>query len=79
MLPSGVDCCVVEIPDSTRGARIVAAVTGSVDDRALIKKMSEELPSIAIPKSFVVIPELPKMGSGKVDFRAVTSLVREMV
>ena len=27
LLPEGVDCCVVEVPDSLKGARIVAAVT----------------------------------------------------
>jgi acyl-[acyl-carrier-protein]-phospholipid O-acyltransferase/long-chain-fatty-acid--[acyl-carrier-protein] ligase len=41
--------------------------------------MSEKLPNIALPKQFVQIEELPKMGSGKIDFRKVTDLVREIV
>ena len=76
-LPAGVDCCVVDIPDSRKGARIIAAVTQKVRERELIKKLARKLPSIAVPKQFVVLAEMPKMGSGKVDFRATASCVRE--
>ena len=41
--------------------------------------MSEQLPNIALPKQFVVIEELPKMGSGKIDFRTVTDMVQTML
>jgi acyl-[acyl-carrier-protein]-phospholipid O-acyltransferase/long-chain-fatty-acid--[acyl-carrier-protein] ligase len=68
---------VVEIPDAIKGARIVAAVTASIEEKKIIKKMAAELPKIALPKIFTVIEELPKMGSGKIDFRTVTNLVRE--
>jgi len=77
LLPEGVDCCVVEVPDSLKGARIVAAVTQQVNERKLLKAMADELPSIALPKQFVVLDEFPKMGSGKIDFRAITDLVRQ--
>jgi len=76
-LPDGVGCCVIKIPDSVKGAKIVAAVTEEVDERVMIKKLSETLPAIAIPKKFIVISELPKMGSGKVDFRTITEMARE--
>ena len=79
LLPDDVSCCVVEVPDSLKGARIVAAVTAEVDEKEMRKKLSEKLPPIAIPKRFVVFPELPKMGSGKVDFRTITRMVREKV
>lgn len=78
-LPDDVACCIVEIPDALKGAKIVAAVTKKIDEKAVLKKMSEELPNIALPKLFVVIEEFPKMGSGKIDFRSVTAMVREMV
>lgn len=79
LLPKDVSCCVVEIPDHVKGARIVAAVTQSVDDRTLLKKMSEHLPNIALPRQFVVLEELPKMASGKIDFRSITETVRDML
>jgi acyl-[acyl-carrier-protein]-phospholipid O-acyltransferase / long-chain-fatty-acid--[acyl-carrier-protein] ligase len=78
-LPEGVICCVVEVPDGVRGARIVAAVTQPVDQASILRQMSEELPNLSLPKAFVVIEELPTMGSGKIDFRRTTELVREIV
>jgi len=79
LLPADVECCVVEIPDPLRGARIVAAVTGQVDEKFILKEMAEQLPKIALPSRFVVIPEMPKLGSGKIDFRAITEQAREIV
>ncbi len=79
LLPYGVSCCVVEVPDSIKGARIVAAVTEKVDRREMIKKLSKKLPPIALPKEFMVFSELPKMASGKFDFRAITDIVREKI
>lgn len=77
LLPDGVSCCVVEIPDPQKGARLIAAVTQKVDENEMRKKMSKELPQINIPSRFMVFDELPKMGSGKVDFRTITEMVRE--
>ena len=79
LLPEGVDCCVVEVPDSLKGAKIVAALTQEVNERKLLKAMGEELPAIALPKQFVVLDEFPKMGSGKIDFRLITELVRQQL
>ncbi len=75
-LPHNVDCCVVEVPDFLKGAKIVATVTDEVDEKAVLKKMDADLPKIAMPRQFFVLDELPKMGSGKVDFRKVTEIVK---
>ena len=79
LLPPDCECCVVEVPDAMRGARIVAAVTAQVEERAILSQMAESLPHIALPKQFVVLPDLPKMTSGKLDFRRITELVRDVV
>lgn len=76
ILPEDVYCSVVEVPDSLKGVRIVAAVTQKVEERKILKQMSEHLPNIALPKQFIVVEELPKMGSGKVDFRTVMEMVQ---
>jgi acyl-[acyl-carrier-protein]-phospholipid O-acyltransferase / long-chain-fatty-acid--[acyl-carrier-protein] ligase len=78
-LPAEVSCAVVEVPDALRGSKIVAAVTGRVDERAVLKKMGAELPRIALPRQFVVVPEFPKMPSGKIDYRALTEAVQDVV
>lgn len=79
LLPPDVECCVVEVPDALRGARIVAAVTQPIDEKATLKKMSEQLPNIAMPSKFVVVSEMPKTGSGKIDFRTITEKVRDII
>jgi len=78
-LPEGVSCCIVEIPDEIKGATIVAAVTKEINKVAILRKMGQELPNIALPRQFYVIEELPMMGTGKIDFRSVTELVNDMV
>ena len=78
-LPEDVACCVVEVPDGVRGARIVAAVARHIDEASVLKQMAGELPNIALPKQFVVIEAIPTMGSGKIDFRRTTELVRDLV
>ena len=79
LLPPDVECCVVEVPDAMRGAKIVAAVTQGIDEKTTLKRMAEQLPKIAIPSKFIVIPELPKTGSGKIDFKTITEKVRDII
>jgi acyl-[acyl-carrier-protein]-phospholipid O-acyltransferase/long-chain-fatty-acid--[acyl-carrier-protein] ligase len=77
-LPPESECCVVEVPDFKKGARLVAAMSGKeVDTEALQKACMRQLPPIAVPKTFIHFAELPKMGSGKIDFRRVTLMVKE--
>jgi acyl-[acyl-carrier-protein]-phospholipid O-acyltransferase / long-chain-fatty-acid--[acyl-carrier-protein] ligase len=76
LISHDMDCCVVEIPDFLKGARIVATITKKVKEKDILKKMSAKLSPIELPKEFLVLNELPKMGSGKVDFRKVTEMVK---
>ena len=73
--PEHVECCAVELPDARRGSRIVAVVTSDVDEQEVLKRLAKELPNLALPKQFVTIPEFPRMGSGKTDFRSLTKIV----
>jgi len=77
ILPEGVECCVVELPDAVKGAKLVAVLSQDVDKKKVTNKLSKELPSIAVPKLFVTLDELPKMGSGKIDFRTTTQIVQK--
>ncbi len=78
-LPEDSHCCVVEIPDAIKGARIVAVVTTPLDEKNILKQMAEHLPPIALPKIFLVWETLPKMGSGKIDFRTISEMAREQL
>lgn len=78
LLPEDVICCVVDIPNPTKGADVVAAVaTGDFDMHKVLRKLKKDLPSIAIPKKFYVIEDIPMMASGKVNFREVERIIRE--
>jgi acyl-[acyl-carrier-protein]-phospholipid O-acyltransferase / long-chain-fatty-acid--[acyl-carrier-protein] ligase len=78
-LPMGVSCCVVEVSHEKKGASIIATVSIEVNKAEMLKKMGSELPNIALPKHFIVIEELPMMGTGKIDFRSVTKIVQEII
>ena len=49
------------------GARIVAAYTGTADERALKKHLREALPKYMLPELLLHRETLPRTGSGKVD------------
>jgi len=78
-LPPGEACCVVAVPDEKRGSRIAAVVTCDVDERAVARELSKELPRVAIPKTFVSVDEIPMLGSSKVDFREAQRLAAERI
>ena len=76
-LPEGVVCCIVDIPDDKKGSYIIAAVSAEVHKMEILRKMMSDLPSIALPREFIILESIPMMGTGKVDFRSVTKIVSE--
>lgn len=79
LLPKDTAFCVVGIPDLRKGVKIVAAITQPIDERRVLQEMSKRLPAIAIPKNFVVLQELPRTSGGKIDFKRVAEVVKELV
>jgi len=79
LLPDETICCVVEVPNPSKGAEIVAAVTTQeIPIKHLQKLLKKSLPALAIPKEFYVMENLPMMSSGKVNFREVETICREL-
>lgn len=64
-------CCVVDLPDKIKGARIVAAITHGVEIASVKREMKKVLPPISLPKEYLFFKELPLLGNGKIDFREV--------
>ncbi|HBT97448.1 MAG TPA: bifunctional acyl-ACP--phospholipid O-acyltransferase/long-chain-fatty-acid--ACP ligase [Desulfobulbaceae bacterium] len=77
LLPEDMECCVVEVPDAIKGAKIVAVITAPIEEKAITKQLATQLSPIAIPKIFLVREKMPKTGNGKVDFQALTEIARE--
>jgi acyl-[acyl-carrier-protein]-phospholipid O-acyltransferase/long-chain-fatty-acid--[acyl-carrier-protein] ligase len=79
ILPDDVVACVVGVADASKGARIVVAVTAPIDADSIRKELATRLPTIAIPKEFLVVEELPETGSGKTDFRRAGQIVERIL
>jgi acyl-[acyl-carrier-protein]-phospholipid O-acyltransferase / long-chain-fatty-acid--[acyl-carrier-protein] ligase len=77
ILPPDITCCVVELPDAVKGSKIIAAINKPIDEQKILHEMMRRLPAIALPKRFVVLEDLPKMSSGKTDFKIITTLVQD--
>ncbi len=79
LLPMHTSCCVVGYPDVTKGSTIIAAITRPIDEQRMYREMANLLPTIALPKRFVVVEDLPKTANGKPDFVRITERVQELV
>jgi len=73
---------VTGVPDSGKGERLVVLHTLSNGDvERLVAKMDQStLPKLWLPKynSFYYIPEIPILGTGKMDIKRVKKLAREL-
>jgi len=79
--PSVAEACVVGMPDARWGesgvAVLVAAGGAEIDERALLAHLDGRLAKYKWPARFVVWPELPKSGYGKVTKREVKQRLEE--
>lgn len=79
LLPADIEYCAIELLEGKKGSEIAVALNKEINLHAIKTKLSKQLPPIAQPRRFIVLPELPKMGSGKVDFRKTTDQVRKLL
>lgn len=74
--PTTEEAVVLAQEDAADEKRLVAYLvsSGSVDGRKLREFLKEKLPEYMIPSAFLVIDELPRTNTGKVDRRALAGL-----
>ncbi|MBN2616965.1 MAG: AMP-binding protein [Spirochaetales bacterium] len=70
---------VIEESCDIKGATLTAVFTKEIDRDNLIKQLGQKLPPIYIPKKYITVNELPKMGSGKIDYRKTTEMIEALV
>ncbi|MDQ3576925.1 MAG: o-succinylbenzoate--CoA ligase [Actinomycetota bacterium] len=74
--PGVIEACVVGVPDTEWGERVVAAavVSGRFAAASAVASVRGELGAAAAPKEIRVVTSLPVRGPGKIDRRAVAAL-----
>lgn len=77
-IPGVREAVVVGLPDPQWGQRVAAAVVGpGLDPATLVERARAELAPAAVPRTIVVLPDLPRRGPGKPDRAAVARLLAE--
>jgi len=73
---------VTSVPDEKKGEKIIVFYTGDQSPEDLVKALTgKNLPSLWIPKSdqFIRIEEIPLLGSGKLDLKAMKQKALELM
>lgn len=79
LYPSALHACVT-LPDEKKGEQIIALTTQPDATReAIIRHFKDQkLPELAIPKTVMVVDTIPLLGTGKVDYVGVKTLVASL-
>lgn len=70
-----VHICAIPIAHASKGAEVGLVVDQQMDFDGLKVNLSKILSPLMLPKHFFYVPELPLLGSGKVNFREVEKMV----
>ncbi len=75
-----VEILAVAIPDSSKGEQVVLLVAGEIDLAELKSKvLKSSINPLMLPKQYLAVEAIPKLGTGKADFSGAKKLVLEMV
>jgi acyl-[acyl-carrier-protein]-phospholipid O-acyltransferase/long-chain-fatty-acid--[acyl-carrier-protein] ligase len=77
-------CAVTSVPDDKKGERVVVLhlPLNGMDIRQLCQNLSRRgLPNLGLPgeRDFFLIPEMPVLGSGKLDLKRVKEMALEKI
>lgn len=81
--PAVAEVAVYPLPDGD-GQRLEAAVVliageTAVSPERLAQHTATKLPSYAVPQTFVILPQFPRTGSGKINRRALQTLAQQTI
>ena len=69
---------VVAIPDAKKGEQLVLITTQETLDRSLLQQgLKGHVADIMLPRHILHLPELPVLGSGKMDYVTLNKIARD--
>ena len=70
--------CATAIDDAKKGEKIVLLYSGSLPQEEIIERVkSSDIIPLMRPSQYIELDELPKLGSGKIDFKGAKRLAEE--
>jgi acyl-[acyl-carrier-protein]-phospholipid O-acyltransferase / long-chain-fatty-acid--[acyl-carrier-protein] ligase len=76
ILPDDIEILVTSLPDDKKGEKVVLLYAGSIDDVELKACITNSgLNTLMMPNLLVEVDEIPKLGSGKSDFKRAKEII----
>ena len=71
---------VISLPDPRKGEQLVLVTDKPEADRTALQGQArqEGIPELWVPKSVLIVDQIPVLASGKVDFMATHDMVKSM-
>ncbi|MBD3839153.1 MAG: acyl-[ACP]--phospholipid O-acyltransferase [Epsilonproteobacteria bacterium] len=79
VLSEGVGICAVAIEDAKKGEKILLLIEGDEDVDRVKEQIAQKLNPLWLPSVYLKVDSIPKLGSGKIDFKGAKALALEMV
>jgi acyl-[acyl-carrier-protein]-phospholipid O-acyltransferase/long-chain-fatty-acid--[acyl-carrier-protein] ligase len=79
VLSDGVSICAVAIEDAKKGEKVVLLIEGDEDIDRVKEQIAQKLNPLWLPSVYLKVDSIPKLGSGKIDFKGAKSLALEML
>ncbi len=75
-----IDILAVNLPDASKGEKIALLFSGQLDEEMIRQAIAQsDIPAIMRPREIAEIDEIPKLGTGKVDFATAKSRMKELL
>ena len=75
-----IEVCASNIPDEKKGEKIVAMYAGELKIDEVAKRVLEsDIDPLMAPSMYIKVEEIPKLGTGKLDFKGAKKQILEML
>ncbi len=79
ILPEEIEILTTSIPDSRKGEKVILLFAGEIEETDLKSLISEtDIPPLMVPAVLLKVDEIPKLGTGKSDFKQAKALALEL-